>query len=359
MELAWAERVWPVLAFLVAVTVVAELADAAGLFRSAADVAARAARGRVFALWLLVVVLATVTTAVFSLDTTAVLLTPVVLALVTRAGVAAEPFAMTLVWLANTASLTLPVANLTNLLAEQRLGWGTVRWVRETWPMAVTPIVVTVVVAWLLHRRALRGRFALAPAEAPPDRPLFVASGVTCAAMAAAIAAGVPPWVSAGIAAGVLLLSFAVRGRRLVAWRSLVPVRLVLVTVGVFALVAVAERLGLTALLRAAAGPDAIGVLGDLRIAAVGAGVGNVVNNLPAYLAVEPVAAGSADRHVALLLGTNCGPLLTVWASLATLLWRERCRAAGVTVSARRFALHGAVLLPPLLVLPILAAHAV
>jgi len=47
-----------------------------------------------------------------------------------------------------------------------------------------------------------------------------------------------------------------------------------------------------------------------------------------------------------LLIGVNCGCLLTLWGSLATLLWRERCRAAGLTVSWRTFLLHGLLLTP-------------
>jgi arsenical pump membrane protein len=74
-------RIAPVLVFLIAVTVIAELADKAKVFDVAAREAAHLARGRVWRLWLLVVVLATVLTIVLSLDTCAVLLTPVVLAM--------------------------------------------------------------------------------------------------------------------------------------------------------------------------------------------------------------------------------------------------------------------------------------
>ena len=55
-------------------------------------------------------------------------------------------------------------------------------------------------------------------------------------------------------------------------------------------------------------------------------------------------------RLLALLLGTNLGPLLTVWGSLATLLWRERCRARGIHISWRRFLLEGLAIVPALLV---------
>ena len=76
-----ANRVGPILVFLVAITVVAELADGIGLFAIIARWAAVLGRGSVLGLWLLVVIVATVATAVLSLDTTAVLLTPVVLVL--------------------------------------------------------------------------------------------------------------------------------------------------------------------------------------------------------------------------------------------------------------------------------------
>jgi arsenical pump membrane protein len=59
---------------------------------------------------------------------------------------------------------------------------------------------------------------------------------------------------------------------------------------------------------------------------------------------------------VALLVGVNAGPLVTPWASLATLLWAARCRSAGVEVSWRTFALRGLVLVPVLLVTATLAS---
>ena len=75
----------------------------------------------------------------------------------------------------------------------------------------------------------------------------------------------------------------------------------------------------------------------------------NLIDNLPAYLALEPAAADSPLRLAALLVGVNAGPVITPWASLATLLWAARCRSADVTVSWCRFALRG-VLLAPLVV---------
>jgi len=110
-----------------------------------------------------------------------------------------------------------------------------------------------------------------------------------------------------------------------------------------------AEVHGLSRVLRDAVGSSGDGFLALLRIAGVGALGSNVVNNLPAYLAIEPAVESSHVRLLALLLGTNLGPLLTIWGSLATLLWLERCRARDVHISWSRFLLEGLAIVPVLL----------
>ena len=335
-------RIWSVLAFLVAVTVVAELADAAGLFEAAADVATRAGRGSVPALWLLVVALATATTVLLSLDTTAVLLTPVVLALAQRLALPPAPFALVTVWLANTASLLLPVSNLTNLLAVGRTGRTAGAWAAHAWAPALAAVVATVAVARLIGRRRLRGRYDRPDPRPAGDRLLLGLAAAACLGLGVGVAAGAPPWLAALVAAAVLVAGFAVRRRdRLV--HGLVPLRLVVATACVFLLVATAERHGLAGLLRDAVGGGGGGDgAGDLlRVAGVGAAAANAVNNLPAYLAVEPAVAGDPARLLALVIGVNAGAVVTPWSSLAVLLWRERCRARGVSIGTVRFAGYG------------------
>ncbi|MGN6302541.1 MAG: SLC13 family permease [Angustibacter sp.] len=346
-----AHRVLPVLAFLVAITVVAELSEAAGVFEVAAARAARAARGRVWLLWGLVVVLSTASTIVLSLDTTAVLLTPVVLTLARRLRVSTAAFAMTTVWLANTASLLLPVSNLTNLLSLHRmrdLGIDVGGFVRLTWLPALAAVVVTVGVLAVMFRRDLAGHYEHPPRPAPHDRLLLVSSATMCVLLAPAFVSGVNVAWPAGAAAVLLASLFAWRDRRHLRW-SLVPWRAVVLVAVLFTVVTLLGRWGLSSLLAAAAGRGE-GFGAYLRLATAGAVTSNGLDNLPAYLALEPAAAGSPTRLVALLIGVNCGPLVTLWASLATLLWRERCRSAGVSVTWWRFALRGLVVVPLLLV---------
>ena len=69
-----------------------------------------------------------------------------------------------------------------------------------------------------------------------------------------------------------------------------------------------------------------------LHLSGASAVAANLVNNLPAYLLVEPSAADDVRRLVATLVGVNAGALVTPWASLATLLWLQRCRSAGLQV---------------------------
>ncbi len=96
-----------------------------------------------------------------------------------------------------------------------------------------------------------------------------------------------------------------------------------------------------------------------LQISGVAAVTSNLVNNLPAYLVMEPHAAtGHSSRLLALLVGTNVGPLVLLWGSLATLLWRERLRARGLDVSARQFAAFGLFGVPVVLVTTTLALAA-
>lgn len=190
-------------------------------------------------------------TIVLSLDTTAVLLTPVVITVARQLRLNPLPFAMTTVWLANTASLLLPVSNLTNLLALHRfsaLGLGHSGYIS----LALWPALAACSSWWTSPWRTVCATCSPA-GSAPAPRPPT----------------------------------------------SCVSVHL-------------------------------------------GAGASNAVDNLPAYLALESVTDNDPCRLMALLIGVNVGPLVTIWASLATILWRERWRRAGVTISVWRFAWQGA-----------------
>ncbi|ANP49793.1 Na+/H+ antiporter NhaD/arsenite permease-like protein [Streptomyces griseochromogenes] len=373
-------RIAPLLPFLGTVIVLAELTSRAEVFDVLAARMARAGRGSYPLLFLLCVAFASVTTIALNLDTTAVLLTPVMLALASRVGIAPVPLAMTTVWLANTASLLLPVSNLTNLLAANRVALSPLGLAGRMWAPQLAAVAVTMACLWLFFwRRGRRGaeedatgtgsadlvgvsvsgpgaaraddvrpratdRYAPPEVHSPADPVLFRACALACAGFLLAIlVADVPLWTASATAAAVAVAAFAVR-RPSVLRPSLIPWRLLVMVPGMFLVVETVNAHGLHDLLASAVGHDG-GVLGMFRAAAVGGGLSNALNNLPVYLAGEAaVPVANHDQLLALLVGTNAGPVITPWASLATLLWYERCHAYGVRVPVARLMGTGAVL---------------
>ncbi|MEU4480321.1 SLC13 family permease [Micromonospora sp. NPDC023966] len=343
---ATVRRIVPILIFLGTVVVLAELTAVAGVFDALAARVAITARGSYRALFWLCVGFASVTTIALNLDTTAVLLTPVMIALARKLGVPPTPLAMTTVWLANTASLLLPVSNLTNILASDRIDLEPVPWAARMWWPQLVAIVITMLLLWWWYWRPARAGadpFVPPPPHVPPDRVLYRTALAACLLFVAGILAGVEIGLASGVAAAILVAGFAVRARRSLRL-ALIPWRLLVFVTGLFLVVQTIGRHGLDTVMGTLIGADP-GAEGALRAGGVGALFANVVNNLPAYVAGEAVIA--PDHHtqlLALLIGTNVGPLATPWASLATLIWYERCRAAGVAVPLGRFVATSAAL---------------
>lgn len=337
------DRVGPVLTFLVCITIVAEIADHAGVFDVAGHWAARMARGRTLLLWLVVVILSCVATTVLSLDTTAVLLTPVVITTARQADLPPLPFAFTTVWLANTASLLLPVSNLSNLLALHEFEhWGGLSaYLRVAWLPALVAMVATVLVIATLHHRELRGRYVVPSMPQPPDVVLLRMAAGVCLLLGPFFVTGITPAIPAAIGALILLVTLAVRERN--ALRSVaVPWQMVLAVTVLFAGVDFLRSHGLEGWIARVLGAGD-STLELLRVSGLGAVGANLINNLPAYLAAESAASGSAHRLMALLIGVNAGPIITVWGSLATLLWLGRCRRADLPIPLRRFTIQSVV----------------
>lgn len=341
-------RLGPVVGFLAAVLVLAQCCAGEGLFAAAGSRLAEAAQGSTQRLFAGVFLLASVTTAVLSLDTTIVLLTPVVLATAEHGGLRPRPYSYATGHLANTASLLLPVSNLTNLLA---VAVVSISFARFTALMAL-PWLVVVLVEYAVLRLLFRRDLAM-PAEpsTEPHLPVpWFAVGVVAATLAGFVAcsfAGVEPvWAAV---AGALVLA----GKRL--WQRRTTVSDVVLSAAplfclfVLALGVVVRAAGDQGLADAVrhvvpAGTSLPALLG---IAAVAAVVANVVNNLPAVLLLTPVVAPSGAAAVlAVLIGVNVGPNLTYVGSLATLLWRRVLHDHGLPTDLREFTLVGLATVP-------------
>lgn len=349
-----ADRVVPVLAFVLGLTVVAELAADAGVFDRLADVAARVGGGRTIGLWAAVVVLAVVCTVFLSIDTTAVLLTPIVITLARRVGLPPMPFALTTVWLANTASLLLPVSNLTNLLAVDRIGLdGPIPFAGLMVWAALAGVVVPCAVLLVVFRGKLFGRYTPVSLRQATDPVFFWSASAVLVALVVALTAGVTVWIAA-VAAAVVLVAVAAFRAPSELRISRVPWSTLLFAAGLFIVVETLHTTGLTdPIVNALPGGTGSGPL--LALGGAGAVAANAIDNLPAYLVLEPAAGHEALRYAALLIGVNAGCLITPWASLATLLWHARLSSEGVHLSWGKYMALGCVVAPLTVVAGVLA----
>ncbi len=184
-------RLGPVIGFLAAVLVLAKLCADEGLFHACGTWMARRAAGRPRRLLAAVFGLASVITAALSLDATVVLLTPVVFATAARMGVRPRPHVYASAHLSNTASLLLPVSNLTNLLAFAATGLSFTRFAL----LMTLPWLVAIAVEYAVFRRFFAADLD-APADGgdaaqPPRMPLFALVTVALALAGFAVASTV------------------------------------------------------------------------------------------------------------------------------------------------------------------------
>jgi arsenical pump membrane protein len=333
--------------------------QASGFFEWASIHAARAAQGNGKTLFRNVFLLGAVVTALLSLDTTAVMLTPVVMAFVTRLKLEAKPFLFACAFVANTGSLLLQVSNLTNLLFAGAFHWS---FFAFTLRMALPQILVLALNLFLfrwLFRSSLPDSFQAEelpkPGDVVRDEGFFRTATLIFLAVILGYFVGaalhVPPYVFA-ISGAVLLLGVGLRAGwvrlgivREISW-SVFPF-----VIGLFVVIRAMENLGLTQLVgrgfAAGGGSKVLTVL----IGTFGAGVGsNVVNNIPmALLSISSLRNGGDLIRYAALIGCNIGPNLTVAGSLATMLVITSARKRGEDVGAKDFFVVGLKVTPALL----------
>jgi arsenical pump membrane protein len=315
----------PVVAFLVTILVVSDVCARAGVFDAAAQRVGRWSRGSALRLFTGVFLLAAVVTATLSLDATVVLLTPVVLAAGMARAVPDEPGTYACLRMANSASLLLPVSNLTNLLALPHLDVTFTGFAVRMAPV----LLVVLVVEYVGLRLLFRDRLAVTPvADDAPLRPMPRFPVAVVVMMLIGFAAispfgGEPWWVS--LVAAVVLAAYAVR-------RGLArPIHLVHAAHPGFAIWVLALGLVVAGLAQGflgdavrAAVPGSTGLGALLLVAVLATGLASVLTNLSATLLLVPVVAPLGTTAVlAALLGLNIGSGLTWTGSLANLLWRR------------------------------------
>ncbi|WP_209020446.1 SLC13 family permease [Nocardioides sp. 1609] len=346
----------PVVLFLVAILVTAHVCDRAGLFAASGRLLRHGGPTRLLTVAFLV---AAAVTAVLSLDATVVLLTPVVVAAARADGVLPRPGAYACLRMANSASLLLPVSNLTNLLALPSLDLTFAGFAARMAPVLVVVLAVEYVGLRLLFRRDLA---APATGGDAPDVPFPAVPALVVVAMLVGFAAtspyGVDPAWVAGAAAAVLVAWGAGRGLLAagdVARSAHTEFALLVLALGVV-VAAIAEGF----LGEAVAGvvPDTTSFVGLLVVALLATALANVLTNLSATLLLVPLVAPLGDVAVlAALVGLNVGSGLTLSGSLANLLWRRTLHASGEHASLAEFHRVALLLTPVSLLAAVSTLH--
>ena len=341
--------------FLIGMMLLAEVARQEGLFDWLAAQAVRHARASARRLFLIVYIVGTLVTVLLSNDATAVVLTPAVYAATRAAEVEPLPYLFICAFIANAASFVLPISNPANLVV-----FG------QTMP----PLSVWLrlfALRWT-QRRALDA--VVAKVDGPAALTLtgwLAAAGIAMTALVLLAASamnrdlGLPTFAAGGAVTALILLI----GRRSplpvirdISW-SVLPL-----VAGLFILVEGLNRTGvlpsLARVLRefAAASPRATAAIAGIIVAVAS----NLANNLPVGLiaaTTTQTAQAPADATAAILIGVDLGPNLSVTGSLATILWLIALRREGEGVSAWRFLKLGLVVMPPALLLSLLALSAI
>ncbi len=375
LALVW-NIVWNATATFVAIIIISLILDEAGFFEWAALHVARWGAGNGRKLFAFIVILGAAVSALFANDGAALILTPIVMAMLLALGfspAATLAFVMAAGFIADTASLPLVVSNLVNIVSADYFKLGFTDYAAIMAPVNIVSVLASLVVLMLYFRRDIPAHYRLeqlrAPAEAIKDRASFKVGWMVLALLLTGFFAleplGVP--VSAVAAAGaIILLAVAARGTVISTRKVLrgAPWQIVIFSLGMYLVVYGLRNAGLT---------DYLGLLLDqfaqagVWAAAMGTGVlsallSSVMNNMPTVLVTAlSIDASSAEGVVkeamiyANVIGSDLGPKFTPIGSLATLLWLHVLAQKGTKISWGYYFKVGAILTTPVLLITLAA----
>ncbi|KQT82639.1 arsenic transporter [Methylobacterium sp. Leaf465] len=369
--------VWDATFTFVALIVISLLLDAAGFFQWAALHVARWGGGRGRRLFPLVILLGAAIAAVFANDGAALLLTPIVLAILLRLDfppAAAMAFIVGCGFVADSTSLPLVISNLVNIVSANVFGISFGRYAAVMGPVNLVSLAATLAVLWLFYRRDLDTTYAVyrldPPASAIRDARVFRAAFPLLAVLLGAYFVtapfGVP--VSAVTGAGALLLLALANRSGVIPLRKVLagaPWQIVLFSLGMYLVVYGLKNAGLTELLAqglvrlAQAGP----VVATLGTGVAAALLSSVMNNMPSVLVGALAIQQAPDLSpltrdlmiYANVIGCDLGPKFTPIGSLATLLWLHVLDAKGHRITWGQYMRVGLLITPPVLLASLLA----
>lgn len=368
--------VWNATGTFIAVIIISLLLDKAGFFEWAALHVARWGGGNGRKLFVLLVLLGAAVAALFANDGAALILTPIVIAMLLELRFSAKAtlaFVMAAGFIADTASLPLVVSNLVNIVSADYFKISFARYASVMVPVNLVSVIATLLVLMWFFRKDIPKNYDLTqlkrPGEAIRDRATFTAGWWVLALLLVGFfwleRLGVP--ISAVAAVGALLL-FAVAAKgHVISTRDVIrnaPWQIVIFSLGMYLVVYGLRNAGLTGYLTSLLNQFAgYGVWG----AAIGTGLltaflSSIMNNMPTVLigalSIDPTTAHGAVREAmvyANVIGSDLGPKITPIGSLATLLWLHVLASKKIEISWGYYFRVGIVLTLPVLLVTLAA----
>ncbi|MDH4571013.1 arsenic transporter [Salinicola acroporae] len=374
--------VWDATFTFVALIVISLILDEAGFFAWAALHVARWGNGRGHLLFPLVVVLGAVIAALFANDGAALLLTPIVIAILLRLDFsppAALAFIIATGFVADSTSLPLIISNLVNIVSANYFDIGFDRYAAVMVPVNLVSLAATLGVLWIAFGRRIPKRYSVEELDAPRSviqdplifRTAFPLLAVLLVAYFVTAPLGVPIAFVTGAAAIVLM---AIAGRW---WRGGkgaavsvtaalkgAPWQIVLFSIGMYLVVYGLGNAGLTdygarALQWLAGQGDFIATIGTGFLSAI---VASIMNNLPSTLvgalAIDRAQVPAVTQELmvyANVIGNDLGPKFTPIGSLATLLWLHVLAGKGYKIGWGQYMKIGLLITPPVLLATLVA----
>lgn len=368
--------VWNATATFIAVIIISLLLDEAGFFEWAALHMARWGQGKGVRLFALMVLLGAAVSALFANDGAALILTPIVIAMLTAlrfSPASTLAFVMAAGFIADTASLPMVVSNLVNIVSADFFKIGFADYAAVMWPVNVVSVLATLFMLWLCYRRDIPSVYDPqrldAPKHAIRDRATFVAGWWVLALLLIGLFALEPlgiPISAVAACCAVILLVIAGKGH-IISTRTVIkhaPWQVVVFSLGMYLVIYGLRNAGLTDALA-----SLLNVLAEqgLWTATIGTGVvaallSSVMNNMPSVLIGALSIQGSEATgavHQAMVyanvIGCDLGPKITPIGSLATLLWLHVLAQKNIRITWGYYFKVGCLLTFPILLVTLSA----